>query len=532
VSNNVFANGLEIACKAADGLSNAAFPDPCFTPPPPNGGWVLVPYPNTAFAKDLANGSTTVFISGLQVAKKDESFIKTSTGNEPAAGPMGKKTGVKKGKAYFTSWSMDVKVEGKNVCRHTDGMTHNHASWSGNTSDWVYLDTAVQAHCKKACDKIEKACGKGSTSNCFSKANDKNKETKKENETLKAKKTLKKKIMQKFNKWAKENDFTLKPEKTWKNKHCFPELIAKPGGIDQQIKAFDEQINKVEKTIQELPNKLSNINQLVDWKLIASEAVDAIIPNSPLDLLPTKYARRVKRIVNYPQQSQLVADAMSDAASEITNIFKNTQDFLDNLKNQRNLLEIAQNASPDEIAKIQEAAVKKDKCLQARKCLLEPYNKSLMPTTLASKNGCCPGQTAHHIIPDSYFKSDNGNIPDCDKGNPTQQYTHGGAPTVCAEGGNATGSHGKMHTLTDKFATEKIKGGELTYEDAKKSALEAHAKTFGGGCGENNACIAAQLDNYFKKKCSKSDFRVSPKKTTPGGGWLDNATPYPTQKAK
>jgi hypothetical protein len=140
MSNNVFANDLEIACKAADGMSNAAFPDPCFTPPPPNGGWVLVPYPNTAFAKDLANGSTSVFISGLQVAKKDVSFIQTSTGNEPAAGPMGKKTGVKKGKAYFTSWSMDVKVEGLNVCRHTDSMTHNHASWPGNTSDWTAYD--------------------------------------------------------------------------------------------------------------------------------------------------------------------------------------------------------------------------------------------------------------------------------------------------------------------------------------------------------------------------------------------------------
>ena len=31
-----------------------------------------------------------------------------------------------KGKAYFTSWSANVKVEGLNVCRHIDQMTHNH----------------------------------------------------------------------------------------------------------------------------------------------------------------------------------------------------------------------------------------------------------------------------------------------------------------------------------------------------------------------------------------------------------------------
>ncbi|MDR0702967.1 MAG: DUF4150 domain-containing protein [Azoarcus sp.] len=30
------------------------------------------------------------------------------------------------GKAYFTNWSPDVKIEGLNVCRHVDPMTHNH----------------------------------------------------------------------------------------------------------------------------------------------------------------------------------------------------------------------------------------------------------------------------------------------------------------------------------------------------------------------------------------------------------------------
>jgi len=100
MANDVFANGLEIACKAADGKSIASFPDPCFSPPPPSSGWILIPYANTAYAKDTSNASKTVFISGKPVMKKDVSFFKTSTGNEPAAGPKGKSTGVKKGKAY------------------------------------------------------------------------------------------------------------------------------------------------------------------------------------------------------------------------------------------------------------------------------------------------------------------------------------------------------------------------------------------------------------------------------------------------
>lgn len=128
METNVFANENEICSQAADGVSSAAFPDPCWSPPPPSAGPVLVSYPNTAFARDLANGSTTVFIRGTPVAKKDQSFLATSTGNEPATAAlgMGKSSHVIKGKAYFTDWSQDVKVEGLNVDRHTDPMTHNH----------------------------------------------------------------------------------------------------------------------------------------------------------------------------------------------------------------------------------------------------------------------------------------------------------------------------------------------------------------------------------------------------------------------
>jgi len=78
--NEVFANGLEVACKVADGKSVACFPDPCWSPPGPLAGPVVIPYPNTAFAKDLANGSKTVFISGKPVAQKNKSYFKTSTG--------------------------------------------------------------------------------------------------------------------------------------------------------------------------------------------------------------------------------------------------------------------------------------------------------------------------------------------------------------------------------------------------------------------------------------------------------------------
>ncbi len=128
MDTHVFANGNEICSKATDGKSCLPPMDVCMSPPGPPAGPVPIPYPNTTFSKHLAEGSATVFVCGTPVALKDKACFATSAGNEPAT-EMFKKgisTGVIKGKAYFTSWSSDVKIEGLNVCRHFDIMTHNH----------------------------------------------------------------------------------------------------------------------------------------------------------------------------------------------------------------------------------------------------------------------------------------------------------------------------------------------------------------------------------------------------------------------
>ncbi len=127
MDTHVYANENEICSKAADGKSIAG-PDPCWSPPAPPAGPVVIPYTNTAFAKDLTEGSSTVFICGTPIALRDVSYLADSIGNEPATRNlgMGLATQTIKGKAFFTAWSLDVKVEGLNVCRHIDAMTHNH----------------------------------------------------------------------------------------------------------------------------------------------------------------------------------------------------------------------------------------------------------------------------------------------------------------------------------------------------------------------------------------------------------------------
>ena len=163
MGNQVYANDMEISCKAADGKSIACFPDVCFTPPqtPATPPGVPIPYPNTGMAKDATKGSRTVKISGKEVMLKDKSYFKTSTGDEAGSAPKkGVITSKIKGKVYFNAWSMDVKFEGENVVRHLDLMTHNHGS-SGNTPPWAYTDetaTSPIESCKKEVARKNKAC--------------------------------------------------------------------------------------------------------------------------------------------------------------------------------------------------------------------------------------------------------------------------------------------------------------------------------------------------------------------------------------
>lgn len=157
MSNEVYANGMEVSCKAGSGKSICAFPDVCFTPPenPATPPGVPIPYPNTGVSSDTTDGSATVVVSGQEVMLKDKSYFKTSTGDE--AGSAAKKgilTSTNKGKVYFTAWSMNVKFEGENVVRNFDLTTHNHNPGSGNGPPWLYSDNAVVPKNRTECQEL------------------------------------------------------------------------------------------------------------------------------------------------------------------------------------------------------------------------------------------------------------------------------------------------------------------------------------------------------------------------------------------
>ena len=165
MSNEVYANFMEISCKQGSGKAICAFPDVCFTPPqtPPTPTGVPIPYPNTGMDSDTTDGTSTVKVSGQEAMLKNKSCFKKSTGDEAGAAPKkGVVTSKNTGKVYFNVWSMDVKFEGENVVRNLDLTTHNHASFPGDTPTWPYLSKASVANPKGACaaevKKIETAC--------------------------------------------------------------------------------------------------------------------------------------------------------------------------------------------------------------------------------------------------------------------------------------------------------------------------------------------------------------------------------------
>ncbi|WP_133512393.1 PAAR-like domain-containing protein [Candidatus Thiosymbion oneisti] len=460
MANNVFANGREIACKAAEGKSVCAFPDVCMTPPetPATPAGMPVPYPNTGYAKDTTKGSKTVKISGKPVMLRDQSYFKTSTGNEAgSAAKKGVVSGINRGKVYFVSWSMNVKIEGKNVVRHLDLTTHNHGSVPGNTATWPYIDTAAEKRaCKRDKERIDKKC----------------KPTKEE-------------------KGNKKKKVPNKAPGAWKDSYCkglelSPSAQQDPAEIERKLKELfdvEKQVMQLKETLQGAKDIL--VEEVKAWglkkggKVIAKSAVKGWL--GPIGWVWTAY--------------DVVAAGLE--VKDMWEIVDEMQEDIENLKRLPKEIEAIKRRAKEEgftpelLADAQAALARFNPCLQARKCMLVPSPKKL-PN---QDGGCCPGQTPHHLIPKSQFKD----AADCPGYDPDK------APCVCVEGTSHSlgGTHQELHDFIEKKIEDAADAdGEMSYREAKEIALMSHKEIF-GQCSRK--CIAAQLDHYHKKACGRQD---------------------------
>lgn len=150
-----------------------------------------------------------------------------------------------------------------------------------------------------------------------------------------------------------------------------------------------------------------------------------------------------------------------------------------------------------------------NKCIKARRCRLAPFNSKK-----DGINGCCPSQTADHLVPKSSFYKTSVSAETKIKG--WENYSLSAAPCICAEGGsNTQGSHGLRHTH------HKINGPEK----GTMVSLESQAELGAKGVTEvflvsncNEECIKNQLMEGHKDMRSKSDkdakIKHSPSGTT------------------
>ncbi|MER8461524.1 DUF4150 domain-containing protein [Mesorhizobium sp. M1396] len=168
--SHIVVNSLGLTYKGTIGISIATIPDVCKTPTP--GGPVPLPYPNFANQGTLKDGTTTVFAKGGKMIAIKGSQYGMSTGDEPGT-VGGVKSNVFKKATDWITYSFDVKMDGKNACRHTDKKFHNDKNTvdlGGNLdpSTWTDDDGNLCLDCANAsydgeelskCQK-EEICGK------------------------------------------------------------------------------------------------------------------------------------------------------------------------------------------------------------------------------------------------------------------------------------------------------------------------------------------------------------------------------------
>lgn len=152
-------NGLGLTYKGTSGISTATIPDVCKTPSP--GGPVPIPYPNIAQQSSLENGTKTVFAKGEMIAVKGSHYSRSNGDEAGTAG--GVKSNVNMKATDWITYSFDVKMDGKNACRHTDKKFHNNqnaADLQGNIDPGPPGNNPLVIDCKNAPARSKKKFSK------------------------------------------------------------------------------------------------------------------------------------------------------------------------------------------------------------------------------------------------------------------------------------------------------------------------------------------------------------------------------------
>lgn len=163
MAHNVYANTRNIIHKGS-GDKAIGGPDVCKTQV--GTAVVPIPYPNFTDSGKLTGGSTSVKIQGKPAMMKGS---KLASSNGDDVGSLGGIiSGVNKSEAEAITYSFNVKIEGKNVVRGFDALTHNKKNAMGTIlgSVFVSIPTGEEKveeekckYCKKEVHKFSKKLG-------------------------------------------------------------------------------------------------------------------------------------------------------------------------------------------------------------------------------------------------------------------------------------------------------------------------------------------------------------------------------------
>lgn len=490
--HHVYANNNEIATKSSDGKSAACFPDVCFSPPTPPATGVPIPYANTCFAKDITNGSKTVIIGGAEVALENHSYFKSSVGDAPATKALKKgiRSGNVNGKGFFQTWSQNVKVEGKGVCRHMDLVTHNHTN-SGNTVPNKFISLAASKnHCAEDVKSIIKNCKE-------KKDSERKRDRKKKNNFL----SLIQNIPSMMDDGAKKAyGYNRNKNNSWVDDYC-DSLWVKPqkganGQLDKLKKKMEDLLSLGHVGImkQTFVQLISLAYQKVGLMYLVKEigilGIKAVVKNivgvaagtTGIGLTVTagmaawtvsdivSSAKKLAKVLNTKEANQLLK-MITNPRETYSQLQKQLKNYKDNpVKFVADMMSAKANTSP---------------CIKSRRCLLVPYNQTGAAKAAKSGKGCCPGQTGHHIMPKAMLDGK------------CAGYKYLPAPTMCLEGATQNhGSHGTAHTALDNLIDEykdKTREPTISYAKARDLSIEAIKKV---ALHCDVKCLKAQLDEH------------------------------------
>lgn len=118
MAHTVSANGLTVSHKGTGGHETNSTPDVCRV------GNVPTPFSIISFSRHLVRGTTTVFADGGETIDCKGSAHSCCVGDEPGTG-LGVLSGTHLHESTWITYSPNVRVEGRNICRLSDKMFMN-----------------------------------------------------------------------------------------------------------------------------------------------------------------------------------------------------------------------------------------------------------------------------------------------------------------------------------------------------------------------------------------------------------------------